>query len=138
MTPEEKRAKRFERARRREERAKEIDRDKILRCPFCKVTIGEIRDIEAPFGSTLEGGACACGACFVHDRTGKLLGEAYMDALAMAYDWDYDAALAGEGGYEEAVIRFDSRFCRYFLGDGGPMDRSAKYYFIKRGGVDKV
>jgi len=116
----------------REEREKEY-RDRTFRCPFCLAPLGVEENIPTPFGDTVDGGRCACGARFVNDRTGKMLGEAYMEALAFAYDWDYDAALSGAGGgYDEEVVRFDPRLGKFFLGDGGKLDRSPKYYFVRR------
>lgn len=116
----------------REEREKEY-RDRTFRCPFCLAPLGVEEDMPTPFGDTVDGGRCACGARFVYDRSGKMLGEAYMEALAFAFDWDYDAALSGgEGSYDEEVVRFDPRMGKYFLGDGGKFDRSPKYYFVRR------
>jgi hypothetical protein len=108
-------------------------RETVLKCPFCLAALGSPAEIDTPFGDTVEGGFCGCGSAFVFDRTGRLLGEAYTSALALAYNWDYDAAFgAGEGEYEEAVVSYNTRWQKYILGDGGRFDRSPKYYFIKR------
>lgn len=108
-------------------------REKILKCPFCECPQGAPCEVKTPFGDSLDAGRCGCGAIYVYDRSGRKLGEAYSDAIAFAYDWDYDAAFsAGEGEYEEAVIRYDPRSRRYYLGDGTFKDRSPKFYFIKR------
>ncbi len=114
------------------EREKEY-RDRILKCPFCMGPLNVVENIETPFGDEVDGGSCRCGTVFVYDRSGKKLGEAYMEAIAMAYDWDYDAAMeAADGGYEEAVARYDARHGKYLLGEGGRFDRNPKYYFVKR------
>jgi len=109
-------------------------RDKYLKCPFCFERIMDFREVESPFGDTHDGGGCGnCGAVFIFDRTGRLLGEAFMEAIALAYDWDYDKALeAADGGYEEMAVQYDTRSGRYLLGDGGPMNRHPKYYFVRR------
>jgi len=109
-------------------------RDKYLKCPFCFDRILDFREVSSPFGDTHDSGGCPnCGAVFIYDRTGRLLGEAFMDAIALAYDWDYDKALAAEdGGYEEMAVSHDLRTGRYLLGDGGPMNRNPKYYFVRR------
>lgn len=108
-------------------------RDRTLRCPFCLSPVELQEGMQASFGGTVDGGRCGCGAVFVHDRTGRLLGEAYMDALAMAFGWDYDAALGAESGsYEEAVVRFEPRIGKFLLDEGGRFDRSPKYYFVRR------
>jgi hypothetical protein len=91
-------------------------------------------DIKTPFGDVIEGGRCEnCGAVYVYDRTGRKLGEAYTEALVLAYEWDYDRAFsAPEGDYEEAVIRYNARIGRFFLGEGSFKDKMAKFYFVKR------
>jgi hypothetical protein len=108
-------------------------RDDILRCPFCMEPIAGHVVINTPYGGEIDGGKCSCGTVYVCDRSGRMLGEAFTDAVAMAYDWDFDAAFEhGEESYEEFVIRFDKRVNKFMAGDGGPLDRSPKYYFIKR------
>ncbi len=109
-------------------------RGKVFRCPFCLADILDIADMDTPFGATLEGGTCvSCGAVFSVDHTGKNQGELYMDTLAYAFGWDFDAAIeAEEGSYEEAVVRFNPKVAKFLLGDAGRMDRSPKYIFIKR------
>jgi hypothetical protein len=108
-------------------------RERILKCPFCMTPLSGEVEIDTPFGDTIEGGFCGCGTAFVFDRTGRMLGEAYIDALALAYNWDYDAAFsAAEGEYEEAVVRFNTRVRKYMMEGGGRFDRSPKYYFIRR------
>ncbi len=115
-------------------------RDKRFKCPFCFELIVDNREVENPYGETLDGGTCVhCGAVFIYDRTGRLLGEAFMEAIAFAYDWDYDKALeAADGGYGEAVVRHDFRTGRFFLGDGGRLNRNPKYYFIRRNRANKA
>ena len=72
-------------------------RGKVFRCPFCLANILNISDMDTPFGATLEGGKCSsCGAVFSVDHTGKNQGELYMDTLAYAFDWDFDAAISVE------------------------------------------
>ena len=109
-------------------------RDARFRCPFCLADIMFIRPINTPFGVEHEGGNCTeCGSVFLFDRTGKNLGELYMDTLSLAFDWDLDAAHAAEEGtYEEAVVRHASGGAKFLLGEGNWRDRSNKYYFIKR------
>lgn len=108
-------------------------REKVLKCPFCGEIIGMPEEIKTPFGDTLEGGRCGCGALYVFDRTGRKLGEAYSEALALAFDWDYDAAFSTPvEEYDEAVIRFHSKVGKFMGGEGDYRDRSSKFYFIKR------
>lgn len=103
-----------------------------LQCPFCKETLEPPSEIKLRF-ETIEGGRCTCGAVYVYDRTGRNLGEAFTSALVLAYDEDYDKAFsAPEGDYEEAVIRYYQRLGRFVEGEGDRLDRSPKFYFLKR------
>lgn len=108
-------------------------RSKVLRCPFCKGIPGVPADVPTPFGDEVEGGHCECGAVYVYDRSGRKLGEAFTEALVMAFEWDYDAAFAApEGSYEEAVIRFNPRVGQFLDGEGSYKDRSGRFYFVRR------
>lgn len=118
------------------------DRDRVLRCPFCKTILREPVEIDTSFGGSVEGGFCGCGTVFVYDRTGRREGEAFMEAMAMAHNWDYDAATsASEDSYEEASVRFDRNTGFFFYnediaggggGAGGKIGRGPKFCFIKR------
>ncbi len=107
------------------------DRYRVLSCPFCGRSPEGPRKIQMRFGETT-GGHCECGAVYVYDETGRMLGEAFNDALALLYREDYDAAYsAAEGEYEEEIITYEKRLRRYAQG-AGPYDRSAKYLFLKK------
>ncbi len=109
-------------------------RGKEFRCPFCLANILHIVNMDTPFGATFEGGGCpSCGAVFSVDHSGKNQGELYMDTLAYAFGWDFDAAIeADPDSYEEAVVRFNPKIAKYLLGEAERADRSPKYIFIKR------
>lgn len=111
-------------------------RDRILKCPFCERALSGTTPIDTPLGDTVDGGFCPCGAVFIYDRSGKRQGEAYMDALALAYNWDYEAAVSGGGegneGFEEASIRYDAKVQMFFDDQGGRSTRDPQFYFIKR------
>lgn len=121
-----------------EERARATEgRSSVLKCPLCGETPGIPSDIDTPFGGEVEGGTCGCGAVYVYDRTGKMLGEAFTEALVMAFEWDYDAAFsAPEGSYEEGVVRFNPRVTQFFMGEGDARDRSPRFYFVRRKKAD--
>jgi transcription elongation factor Elf1 len=129
MTPEE-----VERLRQDADEWEKEYRDKVFRCPFCFEAVICYEDMDTPAGDTMDGGFCEnCGAAFAYDRTGKRGGDIYMDAVALAYEWDYDKAVEGaEGGYEEAIVRYNPRVGKYLLGEGDRRDRSPSYVFIKR------
>lgn len=57
-------------------------------CPFCGRYIARPETTMTEFGAVLSG-KCNCGAVYVCDPTGHNVGEAYMEALAMAKgNWD--------------------------------------------------
>ncbi|HXX58063.1 MAG TPA: hypothetical protein VEI96_08700 [Thermodesulfovibrionales bacterium] len=53
------------------------------------------------------GGRCGCGAVFSLDLTGHNVGEAYLDALALAYGEDWNQV--PEEGYDEVILQYDAR-----------------------------
>jgi hypothetical protein len=61
-------------------------------CPFCWEWLPEAKNLTRVFSSDSRGGRCPCGAVFVVDETGRLGGQALLDALALACDGDLDRA----------------------------------------------
>ncbi len=117
-----------------------FDRHRVLTCPFCGRVPEEPHTMQLRFGE-ITGGRCECGAVYAYDETGRLLGEAFNDALTLLYNEDYDAAQnASEADYQEEIISFDKRLGRYFRGPGGAegvgalLDRRPKYLFLKKTG----
>ena len=112
------------------------DRYRMLTCPFCGRGPEGPHNIPMRFGETT-GGRCECGAVYVFDESGRMLGDAFNDALALLYGEDYDAAYAaGEDEYEEEIITYEKRLGRYVQGSS-PHSRSAKYLFLKKKSPDK-
>lgn len=62
------------------------------KCPFCGNIFEIPCEIKAKLGNVFSGGRCSCGAVYVFDRTGHNLGEAYVDALVLSCDGDWDMA----------------------------------------------
>ena len=85
--------------------------DSVLRCPFCDNALEEPKEIKSRFGSTVTGGSCACGAVFVYDRTGHSMGDAYVDAVNLAYDDDPEKGWSMTPGedYELLELTYNSR-----------------------------
>jgi hypothetical protein len=91
-----------------------IDRridDNLLKCPFCSRLLSAPGEIKTRFGSSYEGGKCECGSVFVYDRCGHTLGDAYVDALGLLCDDDWEKAwsLVPDQDYEVVELAYDSR-----------------------------
>jgi hypothetical protein len=114
-------------------------RDKVLKCPFCLAFIEKVGEVPNPFGQDLDGGECAqCGARFIYERSWRRQGEAYGDAIAYAYDWDYDSVYENvDARYEEAVVRYNNTSGKYLLGEGDFKERTPKYFFIRRMDIEQ-
>lgn len=107
------------------------ERYKVFTCPFCGGTPEGPRPVKMRFGEGV-GGFCECGAVYIYDETGRMLGEAFVDALALLYDGDYDAAFgASEDDYEEEIVSYNRRMNRYFVGVG-VFERSSKFLFLRK------
>ena len=85
--------------------------DSILRCPFCDSPLEEPMDMRSRFGNTVAGGSCTCGAVYVYDRSGHNMGDAYVDALNLAYDGDLEKGWSMTPGedYELLELTYNSR-----------------------------
>ncbi len=88
-------------------RARPGRRVEFPNCPFCGVVIprpAEVAGIELP------GGACHCGAAFVLDPTGLNMGEALLQALALACGGNEDVGWQlepGEDYQDRQVLGYD-------------------------------
>ena len=61
-------------------------------CPFCGELFKMPKEIRTNLGNVFSGGKCSCGAAYVYDRTGRSLGEAYVDGLVYACNEDWEKA----------------------------------------------
>lgn len=84
-------------------------RGKEALCPFCGKGFEPPSDIRTKLGNIFSGGSCSCGAVYVYDRTGRNLGEAYVDALVFACrdDWDKAWKLIPEEDYNIQPMCYD-------------------------------
>jgi hypothetical protein len=79
-------------------------------CPFCKEEVPAPSRVLTVF--TPEGcfaGRCLCGAVYAVDETGRLGGQALLDAQALLCDGDLDLAMTLESGKQ---IDIRSRPCQ--------------------------
>lgn len=77
-------------------------------CPFCGRYILQPKITKTVFGD-IYSGRCNCGAVYVCDPTGHNVGEAYMEALALAKG-DWDISTMNEGvSYQTLDMDYDIR-----------------------------
>ena len=100
------------------------------RCPFCDELITAPEVITGRFGNEFSGGRCGCGAVYVYDGSGHNLGEAYVDALALACDGDMDRAwtLIPDQDYEVRELSSDNRRGRFTTARRGS---KSMYLFVR-------
>jgi hypothetical protein len=82
------------------------DKDEVAKCPFCSEFLSEPEPIKTALGEGI-GGRCSCGAVYSFDPTGHNVGEAYLDALALAYGEGWNRI--PEDSYDEVVLQYDAR-----------------------------
>lgn len=113
------------------------ERYRVFTCPFCGQRPEDPHNIEMHFGTTT-GGMCRCGAVYVFDETGRMLGQAFVEALALLYGDDYDKAFSSvpEEEYEEEIISYDPRRKIYYNGSN-IFERSSKFLFLKKTNPDQ-
>lgn len=103
-------------------------------CPFCKAEVPSPRRVMAVFtpgGCLAE--ACACGAVYAVDETGRLGGQAMLDAQAVLCEGDLELAMTLETG-RDVDVRSRPLGIRTIRG-GGRFNRtgaSARAWFVRR------
>jgi len=100
-----------------------------LQCPFCDNYLA--RPVEINFKSMeFTGGICRCGAVYLLDRSGRNLGETYMDALTFLCRDDIEKALSlSEEDYE--TVDLDYRYDSNTTGRRGGVGKSSKILFAR-------
>jgi hypothetical protein len=104
-------------------------------CPFCKEKVPAPRRVMAAF--TPEGclaGACSCGAVYAVDETGRLGGQALLDAQAVLCEGDLKQAMTLETG-KQVDVRSRPLGAQTIQGGGGRFNRtsaSARAWFVRR------
>lgn len=103
-------------------------------CPFCSKEIGRPAVTKTEFGEVLSG-KCSCGAVYVCDPTGRNVGEAYMEALALAKgDWEI-GQLNQDGDYRTSDIDYDLKTHQRVY-SGGQTVKSGKLIFVSLSGIE--
>jgi hypothetical protein len=104
-------------------------------CPFCKESVPaprRVKTVFTPGGCLAE--RCPCGAAYAVDETGRLGGQALLDAQAVLCEGDLHLAMALESGkhvdvrskplQSQTLQAGTSRFNR--------VSRSARAWFVRR------
>jgi len=75
-------------------------------CPFCGMTVERPQELETRRMEEMPVGTCGCGAVYACDVTGHNLGSAFIEALVLAcnMDWDLAWSLYPEEDYQEKLI----------------------------------
>lgn len=115
----------------------------IPECPFCGQYISRPEAELTMFGEILSG-RCKCGAVYICDPTGHNVGEAYMEALALAKgDWDINS-MGEDIDYQTEDMDYDLKNHQRVYSGG--LTVSGKLIFVRMGhagvlpqeGVDAV
>ena len=84
--------------------ARRMRKARQILCPFCKAKVPKPRRVMTVF--TAEGclaERCSCGAVYAVDETGRLGGQALLDAQAVLCDGDLRLAMTLETGHQVDV-----------------------------------
>jgi hypothetical protein len=76
-------------------------------CPFCGEPFGRPPDVQPREEGDFYKWVCSCGAVGAYDATGNNLGEALMEAIAFAYDDDWEKALDMEADKDYDIRYID-------------------------------
>jgi hypothetical protein len=104
-------------------------------CPFCKESVPAPRRVMAVFtpgGCLAE--RCSCGAVYAVDETGRLGGQALLDAQAVLCDGDLQLAMTLETG-KHVDVRSRPLRVQTLQVDGSRFNRvskSARAWFVRR------
>ena len=103
-------------------------------CPFCKESIPEPKRVMNVF--TPEGclaGRCSCGAVYAVDETGRLGGQAMLDAQAVLCDGDLQLAMTLETGKQVDVHSkpLQSQTLRAGTNRFNRVSKSARAWFVR-------
>jgi len=115
--------------------ARRMRKAKQVLCPFCKGKVPKphrVMTVFTPDGCLTE--RCSCGAIYAVDETGRLGGQALLDAQAVLCEGDLEQAMSLETGKDIDVRsrRFGAQTIR---GGGGRFNRtaaSARAWFVRR------
>jgi hypothetical protein len=115
--------------------AERMRRAKQILCPFCKEKVPSPRRVKEVFTSDgCLAARCACGAVYAVDETGRLGGQALLDAQVLLCDGDLEQAMSLGSG-QHVDVR--SQACPVLTIRGGgsrfkQTSASARAWFVRR------
>lgn len=104
------------------------------RCPFCGELFGRPPEVDPKREGDFYKWPCSCGAIGAYDVTGHNLGDALMEAIALAYDDDWEKALAMEPDKNYEIRYIDGYHAgdhRVLCGDKTYKSGLAAFVFVK-------
>jgi hypothetical protein len=115
--------------------AEKMRKARRLLCPFCKEKVPaprRVREVFTPDGCLSE--RCGCGAVYAVDETGRLGGQALLDAQAVLCDGDLQLAMTLESGKHVDVLSkpLQSQTLRAGTSRFNRVSRSARAWFVRR------
>ena len=114
--------------------AQRMRKSRQILCPFCKEQVPPPRRVMAVFTSDgCLAATCACGAVYAVDETGRLGGQALLDAQAVLCEGNLELAMTLETGKDVDVK--GRRFGAQTIRGGGRLGRtsaSARVWFVRR------
>ncbi len=117
--------------------AERMRRARQILCPFCKAEVPEPRRVMTVFtsdGCLAE--RCSCGAVYAVDETGRLGGQALLDAQAVLCEGDLRLAMTLETGKQVDVRSrpFGAQTIRGGTSRFGRTGASARAWFVRHRG----
>ena len=115
--------------------AQRMRKAKQILCPFCKEGVpapGRVMTVFTPEGCLAE--RCSCGAVYAVDETGRLGGQAMLDAQAVLCDGDLQLAMTLESG-KQVDVRSQPCSIRAVQVGASRFNRtspSARAWFVRR------
>jgi hypothetical protein len=115
--------------------SKRMRRARRLICPFCEENVpapSRVMTVFTPDGCLAE--RCSCGAVYAVDETGRLGGQALLDAQAVLCDGDLHLAMKLQSG-KQVNVRSQPCPSQTIRVGASPFDRvspSARAWFVRR------
>ena len=114
--------------------ARRMRKAREILCPFCKEKVPtprRVMTVFTPEGCLTE--RCSCGAVYAVDETGRLGGQALLDAQAVLCEGNLEQAMSLETG-KDIDVRSRRFGARTIGGGGGRFNRtaaSARAWFVR-------